>query len=157
MSAPGRSPEKEIAMRTRSLLPFLLAVLAAGCGRTPTETGSLYPTATPPIVADIAGTWSGTMAYLRGSETVTVTITQEADRVHAAWSSASRGAIRFEGAFLSNRPAADLVGMVTIEHPLDCEISPLKVTGSPTTSQISLRGTGICRFDPVRFSLDLSR
>ena len=48
-------------------------------------------------------------------------------------------------------------GMVTIEHPLDCEISPIKVGGSPTANQISLRGTRICRFDLVRFSLDLSR
>ena len=143
-------------MRMRSLLPFLLAVLAAGCGRTPTEAGNSYPTASPPIVADIAGTWSGSMSY-RGSETVTVTITQDADRVHAAWSSASRGAIRFEGAFLPIRSTADLVGMVTIEHPGNCEISPLKVTGFPTPNQISLRGMELCLFDPVHFSLDLSR
>ena len=139
------------------VLPVMLMLAVCGCDKAPTETGNLYPTATPPLIVDVAGTWTGTLTYVGGSETVTVSITQDTDRVHAAWSTPRRGQGRFEGAFLANHPTADLAGTITLQHPQHCELSPVRVGGEPTGRSLRLTGSGYCQFDPFPVTLDLKR
>jgi len=147
-------------MRGPRIFALAVAVLAAACGKAPTEVSIQNSTATPtpiqPLMVDVAGTWTGTMTYLTRSERVTVSIKQDGPSVHATWSTPARGEIRFDGLFLlGNRTRPDLAGTVTFSHPLHCEMGPIKVGGEPTQSSMTLKGTGLYCFDPAPFSLEL--
>jgi hypothetical protein len=144
-------------MRRIRILAVAMAVLAAACREAPTgvRVSSKIPTPIPPQIVDVAGTWTGTMTYLAGSDRVTVLVTQDGERVHASWSTSARGEIRFEGAFLANRTKPDLAGIITFSHPLHCEMGPIRVGGEPTPSSMTLKGTGLWCFDAAPFSLQL--
>ena len=140
----------------RKVWPALaMLVFASGCSKAPTEVGEPFPTPTPPLTVDVAGTWQGVMTYQRRSERVTVTFTQETAHVYATWSTPSRGEVRFAGDFLPGRSIPDLAGNVTLQHA--CDARPFRVGGEPTSTKMVLTGSGLCLFDPVRFTLDLSR
>jgi hypothetical protein len=145
-------------MRGTRIFALAVAVLAAACSKAPTEVEirDVTPTTpTPPLVVDVAGTWTGTMTYGISSNRVTVLVTQDGERVHATWSVPARGDVRFDGAFQANRTNPYLAGTVTFSHPNRCETGPLKIGGEPTSRSLTLTGSALWCFDPVSFRLEL--
>ena len=144
-------------MRPKRLLTLaLVTLLAAACGKAPTEVVSVQsPTPAPLLMTDVAGTWTGTMTYLTASEPVTASIAQDGPSVHVTWSSRYRGHVQFDGAFLGNRTKPYLSGALTVEKPIHCEMWPIKVSGEPTSSSMTLKGSGFWCFDPAPVSLQL--
>lgn len=146
-------------MRGTRIFVLAVAVLAAACGKAPTEVSiqnfTATPTPTQPLMVEVAGTWTGTMTYLTRSDRVTVSIEQDGPSVQATWSTPARGEIRFDGLFLLGSTRPDLAGTVTFSHPLHCEMGPIKVRGEPTQSGMALKGSGLYCLDPAPFSLEL--
>ena len=140
-------------MRRIRIFAVAVAVLAAACGKAPTEVvENRSPTPIPALTVDVAGLWTGLM----GSQGVVVTVTQEAERVEATWSTPTGGNYEFDGTFQPYTTTPVLSGTVKFGHPT-CEVSSVRVTGQPTTTQMLLKGYALCRFDVMQFSLDLSR
>ncbi len=128
-------------------------LVPTGCGKTPTEVVTSFPTPLPTLIVDLAGEWTGGMRLAGRGESVTVAITQSADRVDAVWSTATHGTARFGGKFVPGRATPYLSGNITLGEGF-CGSS---VAGSVDVSHVVLAGRGFCFFDPVTLSLELRR
>lgn len=140
--------------RLASILTALLIV--AGCHQSDTITGppilARTSTPTPPPIG-LAGTWTG--RFGQGGSPLTITVAQSGSVVTFGWTSSTYGAVQFRGSVNGSR----IRGHLTAERDSTlCPIGQPELTGTATTSHISLSGYSLCKsFDALHVEIELTR
>ena len=140
--------------RIASILTALVVV--AGCHQSDTITGPpiLARTSTPtPPPIQLAGTW--TARFGQAETRLTVTVAQSGSVVTFGWTSITYGAVQFRGSVNGSR----IRGHLTAERDSAfCPIGQPELTGTATSSQITLSGVSLCKnFDVMNVAIVLTR
>ena len=134
----------------------ILALCACDSGDTITGPPIVARTSTPtPPPIQLAGTWTGRFGQGQADLPLTVTVAQSGSVVTFGWTSSIYGAVQFRGSVNGSRIRGHLIA----EHDATfCPIGQPELTGTATSSQITLSGDSLCKnFDVMHVTIVLTR